>query len=151
MFRFFFTYRWELWLVFGIPAMAGVSSAIAFIILRPVLAWEELLIRSHIPSVISILLLAVSYPFVRRSGREILTLLWGYFIVASIFVMVLTTAFSTTGVVFLGTGNLRISRHHGNQCTSCSGGELSLPCFGSLGKHQGSALRTLTFSWCLLP
>jgi len=83
--RFISSYRWELWLVIGIPIIASLIRINAFY-------FQDLLNINRdglfslgivVPSFVVVVLLALSYPFVRRLGREFLTLLWGYMIVAS--------------------------------------------------------------------
>ena len=95
--RFISSYRWELWLVIGIPTIARVTRLNAFY-LQDLLGIHQGFIKpgNVVPSVVFVLLLAVSYPFVRRLGREFLTLLWGYWVVASaIGLMVLGSLFTT--------------------------------------------------------
>lgn len=81
--HFLSTYRWELWLVVGIPA-------IAFVVGNAVNIWgsalstsdlQALNLTTAISSVFALLLLAVFYPRVRALGREFLLLLWSYFII----------------------------------------------------------------------
>ena len=82
---FFDTYRWELWLIIGIP----VISRIAEIIAGPLYG---LLVNNSavfhfiyfVGGVVSLLLLVVSYPRVRKLERDFLAVLWGYVIAASV-------------------------------------------------------------------
>ena len=86
-------YRWELWLLFGIPAIKGVIYHLAF-----VSAWELLECARGIcdygialvSGSVGLLLLAVSYRAVRRQGREFLALLWMLEIVTSVLGLVLS-------------------------------------------------------------
>ncbi len=72
-------YRWELWLLFGIPAITGLTYHLAFASVLEFQGCTGLLCLSG-PSVASgsvrLLLMAVSWRAVRRQGRELLTLLW---------------------------------------------------------------------------
>ena len=81
-------YRWELWLLFGIPGITGVIRQLAF-----VPAWELLAcadgtcaysIAVMSGNVVGVLLLVISYRAVRRQGREFLALLWMLEIVTGI-------------------------------------------------------------------
>ena len=76
------TYRWELWLVIGIPVIATFSRNFVFHPLDLLLGLEEETVTLHNLKwaqglALSLLLLAVSYLRVRRLGREFLALLWG--------------------------------------------------------------------------
>ena len=73
--RFIATYRWELWLFFGIPVVTGVlqHAVWGFGECDTAICWRWLYV---IPRAAGPVLLAGSYPFVRRQGREFLTLLW---------------------------------------------------------------------------
>lgn len=101
--HFLSTYRWELWLVVGIPAIGLILTSAAF--------FQELVLAdSHLRrlplsfaagSFASLLLLAVSYLRVRDLGREFLTLLWGYLIVSSALRTVLEgTLYFSVGHIF---------------------------------------------------
>ena len=74
--RFIATYRWEIWLFFGMPLIVGaVSFGTDWIVecgSNPCYFWDGFF-GYHLPSLV---LLAASYPFVRRQGRSFLTLLW---------------------------------------------------------------------------
>ena len=80
--RFIVTYRWELWLVFGIPAITIFTRNFVFHPLDLLLGLEEQTAALHNLKwaqglALYLLLLAVSYLRVRRLGREFLALLWG--------------------------------------------------------------------------
>ena len=81
-------YRWELWLLFGIPAVTGLAYHLAFASVNEFLqcARETCI---YAPSVVSgsvrLLLLAVSWRAVRRQGRELLALLWMLETVTAVF------------------------------------------------------------------
>ena len=79
--RFIVTYRWELWLFFGMPAVLGAP----FYDSRWL--WQLFSLSGcesksclfgylAVPLIVGFALLAGSYPFVRRQGREFLALLW---------------------------------------------------------------------------
>ena len=73
--HFLVTYRWELVLFFGIPAIAGGTRHTVWWLWECDAAacwyWPNL-----IPGIVGLALVAGSYPFVRRQGRYFLTLLW---------------------------------------------------------------------------
>ena len=110
--RLIVTYRWELWLVIGIPVIATFSRNFVFLPLNLLLGLEEATATQHTLQwaqgvALTLLLLAVSYLRVRRLGREFLALLWGIAItlwvislVAQGFVYVLGPTDPVTG--FLG-------------------------------------------------
>ena len=78
--RFAATYRWELYLLFGIPTVVGVIGMVGF----RFPPWgdaecpgtECLWWFTHALLTLQLVLLGAVYPFVRRQGRELLTLLW---------------------------------------------------------------------------
>ena len=87
MLRSLAAYRWELWLIIGIPAVSQVvfllSAVLLSAVLNPILfnfqVYDHVQPLSH--SIASLLLLSVSYHLgVRHLGRELLASLWGYFI-----------------------------------------------------------------------
>ena len=80
------TYRWELWLVIGIPAIAIFTRNFVFHPLDLLLGLEEQTATLHNLKwaqglALYLLLLTVSYLRVRRLGRELLALLWGIAII----------------------------------------------------------------------
>ena len=84
--RFIVTYRWELWLVIGIPAIAIFARNFVFHPLDLLLGLEEQTVTLHNLKwaqglALYLLLLFVSYLRVRRLGREFLALLWGIAII----------------------------------------------------------------------
>ena len=84
--RFIVTYRWELWLVIGIPAIAIFTRNFVFHPLDLLLGLEEQTATLHNLKwaqglALYLLLLTVSYLRVRRLGRELLALLWGIAII----------------------------------------------------------------------
>ncbi len=94
---FLIAYRWELWLIIGIPVMAGISHSVTgflgtFLIPNAYAASSLVYV---VGGVVTLLLLAVSYLRVRNFGRDFLTVLWGYVLAASV---ILTTG---QGVLFL--------------------------------------------------
>ena len=98
---FFVTYRWELWLVVGIPVIQGLMPLV-------VGAFAHFLGHGNEPigllmlvgSVVGLLLLAVSYLRVRNLGRDFLAVLWGYVVVASVIGTIASGASFLVGVVF---------------------------------------------------
>ena len=72
-------------MVVGIPAIALILQTAVFLPLNFLLRLEEAVttLQALQSSVVSLLLLAVSYLRVRRLGREYLALLWGYVIILS--------------------------------------------------------------------
>ena len=74
-------YRWELWLVVGIPVLKGACTIILYPV-SDVLLDSDLVVSVGL-NLIGLALYAGSYPRVRRLGRRFLTVLWGYFIAAS--------------------------------------------------------------------
>ena len=93
---FFDTYRWELWLIVGIPVITGICLALVgpFVGL---LGYGNAVIHLiyFVGRVVGLLLLAVSYLRVRNLGRDFLALLWGYLVAASVI------GATTQGVLFL--------------------------------------------------
>ena len=81
--RFVGTYRWELWLIVGIPATAGILRALVSVPLNLLLGPDDATpnLPVFLGSVVTLLLLAVSYHRVRRLGRDFLALLWGYSVI----------------------------------------------------------------------
>ena len=93
---FFDTYRWELWLIVGIPVITGICLALVgpFVGL---LGYGNAVIHLiyFVGRVVGLLLLAVSYLRVRNLGRDFLAVLWGYLVAASVI------GATTQGVLFL--------------------------------------------------
>ena len=104
------TYRWELWLLVGIPAIAVVLGHVLQIAGSFLLGLFSPLLLPVISAAIGLILLALSYPFVRGLGREFLTLLWGYLVIASVIGTVMLgvlyvawgDSFETGGFTYLG-------------------------------------------------
>ena len=111
--RYFTTYRWELWLIIGIPAVSAVVSALSFslsgILLSDRVGSLSIINSSQVVinagnlvvGIVGLLLLSLSYIRVRRLERELLASLWGYSIavavigiVAAIALIVVTVAFA---------------------------------------------------------
>ena len=85
--RFIATYRWELWLLLGIPVIAQTARILMIILVDRF----SLLIENATFSVVEIgvavsviLLLTLSYPRVRGLGREFLAILWAHRIAAAV-------------------------------------------------------------------
>ena len=114
MFHYFTTYRWELWLIIGIPAVVAVvrtasirllailfndlevsGSAIVSLSLRTMPTNAGYLVAG----IVGLLLLLVSYLRVRRLEREFLPSLWGYSIVVALIGFVVTSVFTITNVI----------------------------------------------------
>ena len=104
--RFISSYRWELWLVIGIPTIVRVARLNASYLQDTLdidwglTVWVFINITpaSVVPSLVFVLLLAVSYPFVRRPGREFLTLLWGYWVVSAVIGLMSFGSLFATGI-----------------------------------------------------
>ena len=102
--RFATTYRWELFLLFGLPVVLGLLRMATYTELFDGLA--RLVVGAdydcgrvscawwigHGLRLVHAVLLGATYPFVRRQGSEFLTLLWG-----------LETALQVVTLVVLGT------------------------------------------------
>ena len=106
--RFIVTYRWELWLVVGIPAIALILQTAVFLPLNFLLRLEEAVttLQALQSNVVSLLLLAVSYLRVRRLGREYLALLWGIVTIFSAISMVAPVTAYIGGLENLWGGSL---------------------------------------------
>ena len=99
--RLLVTYRWELWLLGGIPFIFMIVA----IMLPFLLGWAQDRFRFSAedwywlggfgPALLGALLLGVSYPRVRRLNRDLLPLVWGYFLASAVI-----SAF--VALVFLG-------------------------------------------------
>ena len=85
MMRLIAAYRWELWLLVGVPAVAQITRILLLIAVARTLGDSNSSIQlAHIGVALSVLLLlALSYPRVRGLGRDFLALLWGYRIAAA--------------------------------------------------------------------
>ena len=99
--RLLVTYRWELWLLGGIPFIFTTVAIMLPILLgwaqdRFRFSWEDWYWLSGFAAVLlRALLLGVSYPRVRRLNRDLLPLVWGYFLASAVI-----SAF--VALVFLG-------------------------------------------------
>ena len=98
--HYFSTYRWELWLLIGIPAVVAVVRTVSvplsgillsdrvdsLSIVNPI----QVVINAAylVTGIVSLLLLSLSYLRVRRLERELLASLWGYSIAVAIIVVV---------------------------------------------------------------
>ncbi len=91
MTRYFVTYRWELWLLIGIPAVLAVVSTLSFFLFSSLLLSDRVGSLSIdnasqvatsagqlVVGIVSLLLLSISYLRVRRLERELLASLWRY-------------------------------------------------------------------------
>ena len=81
--RLLVTYRWELWLLGGIPLVSGIVVPLLPSVL-PILPRGDWLFDRYtyfriwaVDHLATVALLAVSYSRVRRSGRNLLPLVWG--------------------------------------------------------------------------
>ncbi len=96
--RFATTYRWELFLLFGLPVVLGLLGMAIVEGLPKHVVWADCGRVSCVwwiaygLRVVHLVLLGATYPFVRRQGREFLTLLWG-----------LETALQVVALVVFGT------------------------------------------------
>ena len=83
--RFATTYRWEFFLLFGLPVVSGLLRMAGFEAVLRLAIWFDfdcgrvscLAWVSHGITLLIVTALAATYPFVRRQGCEFLTLLWG--------------------------------------------------------------------------
>ena len=93
---YFVTYRWELWLIIGIPAVFVVVRALSFslsgILLSDRVGSLSIINSSRavinageiVVGIVVLILLSVSYIRVRRLERELLASLWGYSIAVAV-------------------------------------------------------------------
>ena len=103
------TYRWELWLIVGIPAISGIVRTVA----GPLYG---LLVNNSavfhfiyfVGGVVSLLLLVVSYPRVRDLGRGFLVTVWGYEIAHSVVIATSQGVLFIVEVVFPTEGGLAL-------------------------------------------
>ena len=104
---FFDTYRWELWLIVGIPVITGICLALVgpFVSL---LGYGNAVIHLiyFVGSVVGLLLLAVSYLRVRNLGRDFLAVLWGYVVAASVIGATSQGVLFLVGAAFPGADHL---------------------------------------------
>ena len=108
------TYRWELWLIIGIPAVVvvvrtvftpllaipfndleGSGSATAYVILRT----AHINAAHLVAGIVGLLLLSVSYLRVRRLEREFLASLWGYSIAVAVVGFVFISVFTIKNLI----------------------------------------------------
>ena len=101
---YFVTYRWELWLIIGIPTVSGVvrvlSAPLIDILLSDRLGSLSIDNASQVAfnawglvvGIVGLLLLSISYLRVRRLEREFLASLWGYSIAIAVIGVATTTA-----------------------------------------------------------
>ena len=105
---FFDTYRWELWLIVGIPVITGiwwgVVGPLLVVLLGDGSAPFEL--NMFVGSVVGLLLLAVSYLRVRNLGRDFLALLWGYVVARSVIGATSQGVLFLVGAAFPGADHL---------------------------------------------
>ena len=72
-------YRWELWLFLGLPVVAtGFRLAAESVVLSTDLTDNSSIARPLLSIAAWLALLGISYGWVRRSGRDLLGLLWQY-------------------------------------------------------------------------
>ena len=104
---FFDTYRWELWLIVGIPVTAGIGRAVVSPFVG-FLGYGNAVIHLiyFVGSVVGLLLLAVSYLRVRNLGRDFLALLWGYVVAASVIMATSQGVLFLVGAAFPGADHL---------------------------------------------
>ena len=109
---YFSTYRWELWLLIGIPAVSVVVRVL-FALLIEFLLSDRLVSLSIdnasqvafnawglVPGIVVLILLSVSYLRVRRLERELLASLWGYSIAIAVIGVATTTVVIVAVVAF---------------------------------------------------
>ena len=82
---YFVAYRWELWLIVGVPVTTGI---VQFVVVRIVFLLSSTIESTDfyifVHSPIVLLLLAGSYLRVRYIGREFLAVLWRYLVAGSV-------------------------------------------------------------------
>ena len=111
--RFIATYRWELWLIVGIPVIAELVRTFAFVHVDALPGLNDTFgsLPFFVASVVGLSLLGVSYPRVKRLGRDFLPVLWAYVVVTSAIGTIAAGAGSFVEVGFsevpLGTVALR--------------------------------------------
>ena len=102
MLRLVAAYRWELWLLVGVPAVAQITRIILIVLASR--AFGDSNTALHLPnigvSLSVVLLLAFSYARVRALGRDFLALLWGYRIAAATLAVVIQSAVLLTTIVY---------------------------------------------------
>lgn len=113
MLRLIVAYRWELWLLVGVPAVAWITRVLLIALADGGLVLGNSNAASHIPNIGAalsvVLLLALSYPRVRGLGRDFLALLWGYRIAAAALSVVVQSAALWTGFVYPRDESLALS------------------------------------------
>ena len=79
------TYRWELWLIAGIPATTLIMQTSQLLLVN-LIGYGNATFELYnlVGSVVGLLLLVVSYQRVRNLGRDFLAVLWGYLVAASV-------------------------------------------------------------------
>ena len=88
--RLLVTYRWELWLLGGIPFIFTTVAIMLPILLgwaqdRFRFSWEDWgWLGGFGPALLRALLLGVSYLWVRCLNRDLLPLVWGYFLASAV-------------------------------------------------------------------
>ena len=112
--RYFSTYRWELWLIIGIPAVSAVVRTVSIPLLA--IPFNDLEVSGPsivhvslttvpinagylVAGTVGLLLMSVSYLRVRRLERELLPSLWGYSIAVAVIGFVVTSVFTITNVI----------------------------------------------------
>ena len=83
--RFIVTYRWELWLMVCIPVITGIVRLFGFAATDALPGLNDTFgsLPFFVASVVGLSLLGVSYPRVKRLGRDFLPVLWAYVVVTS--------------------------------------------------------------------
>ena len=82
MMRLLTTYRWEVWLLLGVPVFSFVVQyAASSLWIRLDFNWDWLLL---VGALLTAVLQGVSYPRVKRLGRDFFTLVWGYALAAAV-------------------------------------------------------------------
>ena len=108
---FIATYRWELWLIVGVPVITLMVRTFAFIpsgLLFDYSANTVLDLATFSGGLVGLLLLSISYLRVRHLGRDFLTILWGYTVVAAVIGTVSWAAVVILGIAFPGASPLTV-------------------------------------------
>ena len=85
-------HRWETFLMLGFPAGTGFLSAMLPLVLVHITASLSLWWWFHIMEWLGMAVLVIAYPYVRRYGHELLTILWGFTIATAALALLLDLA-----------------------------------------------------------
>lgn len=107
--RLIATYRWELWLLLGIPVIAQTARILMIILVDGVFRFSNSNAAFYIVGIgvaaSVLLLLTLSYPRVRGLGREFLAILWGHRIAAAVLTAAIQSAALLMELAYAGEGS----------------------------------------------